>query len=51
MGRDDDTALPILNLQAEINRMKKASLSSAVKDVDKMIDLLVAAREQVAGGR
>ena len=37
-------------LQAELARLRKASLASSVDDVDRIIELLVSAREQVAGG-
>jgi hypothetical protein len=38
-------------LRRELNQQNKvARLSSAVEDVDKIIELLQAARDQVAGG-
>ncbi|KAF6839644.1 regulator of gluconeogenesis [Colletotrichum musicola] len=41
---------PMITLQAELTRFRKATLNSAVKDADKLLDLLVQAREQVANG-
>lgn len=43
--------MAMLTLQAELARMRKASLSNSIGDVDKIIDLLVSARDQVAGGK
>ncbi|TQV96257.1 hypothetical protein V2A60_003317 [Cordyceps javanica] len=44
----DDNASPFGPLLLELARMRKSNLSSAIDDVDKIIDLLSAAREQVA---
>ncbi|OAA62093.1 regulator of gluconeogenesis Rmd5 [Cordyceps fumosorosea ARSEF 2679] len=44
----DDTASPFGPLLLELARMRKSTLSAAIDDVDKIIDLLTAAREQVA---
>ena len=35
-------------LLAEVVRMRQSNLNAAIEDVDSIIDLLVAAREQVA---
>jgi len=43
--------MSMTTLQLELAKMRKASLASSVSDVDKIIDLLTAAREQVAGGK
>ncbi|CCF36292.1 hypothetical protein CH063_07891 [Colletotrichum higginsianum] len=39
---------PMMTLQAELARFRKATLNSAVRDADKLLDLLVQAREQIA---
>lgn len=39
---------PMVTLQAELSRFRRATLNSAVKDTDKLLDLLIQAREQVA---
>ncbi|KAM0284251.1 hypothetical protein ACHAQH_002041 [Verticillium albo-atrum] len=39
---------PMTALQADLNRFRKASLHSAVEDADKLLEMLVQAREQVA---
>ncbi|KAK2030211.1 hypothetical protein LZ31DRAFT_566831 [Colletotrichum somersetense] len=39
---------PMMTLQAELSRFRKATLNSAVSDADKLLDLLVQAREQIA---
>ncbi|KAJ3956551.1 hypothetical protein N0V92_006892 [Colletotrichum tropicale] len=39
---------PMMTLQAELSRFRKATLNSAVKDADKLLDMLVQAREQIA---
>ncbi|OAA81240.1 regulator of gluconeogenesis Rmd5 [Akanthomyces lecanii RCEF 1005] len=44
----DDTASPFGPLLLELARMRKSNLTAAIDDVDKIIDLLSAAREQVA---
>ncbi|KAM3433072.1 hypothetical protein NHJ13734_006611 [Beauveria thailandica] len=44
----EDTASPFGPLLLELARMRKSNLSGAIDDVDKIIDLLSAAREQVA---
>jgi hypothetical protein len=41
----------MVTLQAELAKMRKASLANTVNDVDKIIDLLVSAREQVAASK
>ncbi len=46
----DDTASPFGPLLLELARMRKSNLTAAIDDVDKIIDLLSAAREQVAAG-
>lgn len=38
-------------LYKELQQLDKASLSKALVDVDKMIEQLCAARDQVAGGK
>ncbi|KAK4059440.1 RMD5, regulator of gluconeogenesis [Trichoderma simmonsii] len=43
-----DIASPFGPLQAELSRMRRSNLTAAIQDVDKIIDYLVAAREQVA---
>ncbi|KAG6038081.1 hypothetical protein E4U41_004590 [Claviceps citrina] len=49
-GAEDDMPLsPFGPLLAEVARMRKSNLSAAIQDVDAIIDLLTAAREQVAG--
>lgn len=40
----------MMTLQAELSRFRKATLNSAVKDADKLLDMLVQAREQIANG-
>jgi hypothetical protein len=47
---DEAGSSPMAALQVELTRMKKATLSAAAEDVDRIIDLLVSAREQVANG-
>ncbi|KAF5021593.1 hypothetical protein F66182_6375 [Fusarium sp. NRRL 66182] len=47
-GADNDHASPFAPLMAELARMRKANLNAAIDDVDQVIDLLTAAREQVA---
>lgn len=49
-GLDQDIVSPFGPLQAELARMRKSNLTAAIQDVDKIIDYLVAAREQVAAG-
>lgn len=50
-GAEDDTpSSPFGPLLAELARMRKSNLNAAINDVDSIIDLLTAAREQVAGG-
>ncbi|KAJ2970916.1 hypothetical protein NQ176_g7955 [Zarea fungicola] len=44
----DDTVSPFGPLLLELARMRKSNLTTAIDDVDKIIDLLSAAREQVA---
>ncbi|KAJ6785306.1 hypothetical protein PWT90_09223 [Aphanocladium album] len=46
----DDTSSPFGPLLLELARMRKSNLSAAIDDVDKIIDLISAAREQVAAG-
>ncbi|KAG5979755.1 hypothetical protein E4U55_004801 [Claviceps digitariae] len=46
---DDMPASPFGPLLAEVARMRKSNLNAAIQDVDAIIDLLTAAREQVAG--
>ncbi|KJK91313.1 hypothetical protein H633G_04863 [Metarhizium anisopliae BRIP 53284] len=49
-GAEDDTpSSPFGPLLAELARMRKSNLNAAINDVDSIIDLLTAAREQVAG--
>jgi hypothetical protein len=48
---DDSSASPFGPLQAELARMRRSTLSSAIDDVDQIIELLTAAREQVAQGK
>ncbi|KAM0329197.1 hypothetical protein ACHAQA_004496 [Verticillium albo-atrum] len=40
---------PMSALQTDLARFKKASLYSAVEDADKLLEMLIQAREQVAG--
>lgn len=47
---DDDHPSPFGPLQVELARMRKSNLTGAIDDVEKIIDLLTAAREQVAEG-
>ncbi|TFB01963.1 Protein RMD5-like protein [Trichoderma ghanense] len=47
-GLGQDIVSPFGPLQAELARMRKLNLTAAIQDVDKIIDYLVAAREQVA---
>ncbi|EFY88979.1 regulator of gluconeogenesis Rmd5, putative [Metarhizium acridum CQMa 102] len=48
-GAEDDTpSSPFGPLLAELARMRKSNLNAAINDVDSIIDLLTAAREQVA---
>ncbi|PTB68218.1 hypothetical protein BBK36DRAFT_1134863 [Trichoderma citrinoviride] len=47
-GLGQDIVSPFGPLQAELARMRKSNLTAAIQDVDKIIDYLVAAREQVA---
>lgn len=46
----DDTVSPFGPLLLELARMRKSNLTTAIDGVDKIIDLLSAAREQVAAG-
>ncbi|KAF7549806.1 hypothetical protein G7Z17_g6144 [Cylindrodendrum hubeiense] len=48
MAGSDDHVSPFGPLMAELARMRKSNLTSAIEDVDQIIDLLTAAREQVA---
>ncbi|KAL6413525.1 putative regulator of gluconeogenesis Rmd5 [Ilyonectria robusta] len=48
MAGSDDHVSPFGPLMAELARMRKSNLTSAIDDVDQIIDLLTAAREQVA---
>lgn len=48
---EQDRPSPFAALQADVERMKGSNLTSAIDDVDSVIDLLMAAREQVAGGK
>lgn len=51
-GADEEVSpSPFAPLHVELARMRKSTLKSAISDVDKIIDLLVAAREQVAEGK
>lgn len=49
-AEDDMPSSPFGPLLAELARMRKSNLNAAINDVDAIIDLLSAAREQVAGG-
>jgi hypothetical protein len=49
-GLGQDIVSPFGPLQAELARMRKSNLTAAIQDVDKIIDYLMAAREQVAAG-
>lgn len=49
-GSDDDNLSPFAPLLAELARMRRSNLTAAIHDVDTVIELLTAAREQVAGG-
>lgn len=44
----DDIVSPFGPLQNELARMRGANLTPAIQDVDKIIEYLVAARDQVA---
>lgn len=46
-GADDSPFPPLLN---ELARVRRSNLTAAIGDVDKIIDLLANAREQVAAG-
>ncbi|KJZ77378.1 hypothetical protein HIM_03102 [Hirsutella minnesotensis 3608] len=48
-GSEEDTPSPFAPLLAEVARMRKSNLTAAIDDVDKIIELLTRAREQVAG--
>ncbi|KAF7556639.1 hypothetical protein G7046_g6234 [Stylonectria norvegica] len=48
-GTDHDHPSPFAPLMAELARMRKSNLTAAIDDVDQIIDLLTAAREQAAG--
>jgi hypothetical protein len=49
MASDNDA--PLMGpLKIELAKMKKATLKSAERDVDRIIQLLESAREQVASG-
>ncbi|KAH7156381.1 CTLH/CRA C-terminal to lish motif domain-containing protein [Dactylonectria macrodidyma] len=48
MAGNDDHVSPFGPLMAELARMRKSNLTSAIDDVDQIIELLTAAREQVA---
>ncbi|PHH82435.1 hypothetical protein CDD82_6012 [Ophiocordyceps australis] len=45
---NDDLSSPFTPLLAELARMRRANLSTAIKDVDALIETLLQAREQVA---
>ncbi|KAL2211751.1 regulator of gluconeogenesis Rmd5 [Sarocladium strictum] len=45
---DDLPASPFATLRADVARMRRSGLRHAINDVDKVIDILTAAREQVA---
>jgi hypothetical protein len=47
---DDLPASPFATLRADVARMRRSGLRHAINDVDKVIDILTAAREQVAQG-
>jgi hypothetical protein len=47
---DDLPASPFAPLRADVSRMRRSGLRHAISDIDKVIDLLTAAREQVAQG-
>lgn len=49
-AEDGMPSSPFGPLLAEVARMRKLNLNAAIQDVDSIIDLLMAAREQVAGG-
>ncbi len=46
-GADDSPFPPLLN---ELARVRRSNLTAAIGDVDKIINLLANAREQVAAG-
>lgn len=48
-AEDGMPSSPFGPLLAEVARMRKLNLNAAIQDVDSIIDLLMAAREQVAG--
>lgn len=49
-GTDKDHPSPFAPLMAELARMRRSNLKTAIDDVDQIINLLTSAREQVAGG-
>lgn len=49
-AEDGMPSSPFGPLLAEVARMRKLNLNAAIQDFDSIIDLLMAAREQVAGG-
>ena len=47
---DDLPASPFAPLLSDVSRMRRSGLRHAIEDVDKVINLLVEAREKVAQG-
>ncbi|KAF4505434.1 hypothetical protein G6O67_007384 [Ophiocordyceps sinensis] len=47
-GADEDTTSPFAPLLVDLARMRRSNLTAAIEDVDKILDLLTKAREQVA---
>lgn len=49
-GSEEDTPSPFAPLLVDLARMRRAKLTTAIDDVDKILDLLTKAREQVTRG-
>lgn len=49
-GPDEDTPSPFAPLLADLARMRRSNLTTAIDDVDRILDLLAGTRDQVARG-